>query len=197
MTTTPPKSVAFSTAAELPFALVIRQTRSAAPIETEAVAKSAPFTSRAVTLLTIVFATRPDRCAVITIAISVSALAIFHAGPIRYVLGPGSGRTVVTDRPIERGERPNGCRMAHDLSRISGESRRRCPASSVFDTPSAWHRLARRAGGHSGNAQHCKKAQKGESPMHPIRLHRHGSAPASGGIRPGEMLKGLSKRMPH
>jgi len=134
---------AHSTTAERRYAFVVRQTRPATPLNTGAVAQSAPFTSRTVTSLAIVFATRPDRCAVITIAISVSALAIFRASSIGYILGPGSGRTVIADCPIERRERSNSRRRAGNLPRTHRGDRRRCSASGIFDMPSPWHRLNR------------------------------------------------------
>jgi hypothetical protein len=128
---------------------------------------------------------------------SISAFAILRASSIRYVFGQRSRWTNLGDCPIEGGERSNSRRRAGNLSRTHRGGRRRCLAYGILDTSSAWHRLARRAGRHGCNAQHRAEAQEGESPMHPIRLHRHGSSPPSGGIRPGVMLGGLSKRIPH
>jgi hypothetical protein len=51
--------------------------------------------------------TSPDRSAVITIAEPIPTLAILRASSLRNVRGPRSGWTVVTDCPIERGERPH------------------------------------------------------------------------------------------
>ena len=135
--------VAYSTTTDHRYALVIRQTRPTTPLDTEAEAQPASFASWTVASLAVMFATGPDRRAVISIAEPIPTLPILHASSIRYILGPRSGWTVVADCPIESGERPHRCRRAGKLPRIHRGNRPRDTVSGMFDMPSPWRRLNR------------------------------------------------------
>jgi hypothetical protein len=174
--TTAPRwiGVAFSAPTELCYALFVRQAGPATPLDAETDAPSGLLVFWAVTSLTIPVVARPDRGAVISVAKAIPAFAILGASSLRHVLGQRSRRTHLGDRPIEGGKRSHRRREIRILFGSRRTCRRRSWVSGRFYAFSSWRRIAGRAGGYSGDAQHRKETQKPMSPTHVFHVPYHG-----------------------